>query len=432
MTSDDRFDRRFGSGVADLAAPRFPDYFDDVLAETGRTRQRPAWTFPGRWIPMVDIAQGRAIAPRAPLRALAIIVAVLLMLAALAAAYVGSQRRLPAPFGVARNGVIAHTDAAGGIYVTDPLTGGTRRIVADTTGAPLFSLDGTKVAFERRVETSVDVYVANADGSGELKLTKTPIDSFAGATWSPDGKMLAIGYSVGPEDNQQGRIDLVRTDGSGATRLDLGLDSVWGAKWRPPDGTDLLVTGAKDGRDALLLVRPDGTNLRSLGAPGATDAGYGVWAATWSPDGSRIAYTIYEESGASIHVINADGSGHVALPKPDDARDQDPTWSPDGKHVAVFRSLDLPDNTIDGSVAILPADGSGAGIDAVRTNSTDASGGNITGGLNWTTTWSPDGSQVIATLPIIQKVVAIDAATGQATPLDWKTNEVPDWQRLAP
>ena len=434
MTPDDRFDRRLESSVADLAAPRFPDYFDDVLAVTGRTRQRPAWTFPGRWIPMVDIAVRPPMSSRVPWRTVGLLIALLLVVAMAAAVYVGAQRRNAAPaFGLARNGAIAYTDASGGLYVTDPLTGGTRRIVADATGSPLFSLDGTKVAFLRRAGAAMDVYVANADGSGEVKVTKTPLVSIAYLTWSPDGKTLAIGYGVGPEDDQQGRVDLVRTDGSGVTALNAQLESVWGPNWRPPDGTELLVTGAKDGRDALLLVRPDGTNLRSLGAPGATGTDYGIWGAVWSPDGSRIAYTVYQDSGATIHVINPDGSGHIVLPRPPDALDQEPVWSPDGKHVAVFRSQGLPDNTIDGWVAILPADGSGAGVDAaIRTNSTEASGGNIHGGLSWTTTWSPDGSQVIATLPITEKVVAIDAATGRATKLDWKTIDVPDWQRLAP
>ena len=178
-------------------------------------------------------------------------------------------------------------------------------------------------------------------------------------------------------------------------------------------GLELLVTGAKDGRDALLLVRPDGTNLRSLGAPGATGTDYGIWGAVWSPDGSRIAYTVYQDSGATIHVINPMGPGTLSCRGPGRPGLQEPVWSPDGKHVAVFRSQGLPDNTIDGWVAILPADGSGAGVDAaIRTNSTEASGGNIHGGLSWTTTWSPDGSQVIARCRVTEKVVVIDPATG--------------------
>ena len=98
MTSADRFDRRLESSVVELAAPRFPDYFDDILAVTSRTRQRPAWTFPGRWIPMADISRQRAIAPAVPWRALGVLVTILLVVLLAVATIVGSQRRLPTPF----------------------------------------------------------------------------------------------------------------------------------------------------------------------------------------------------------------------------------------------------------------------------------------------------------------------------------------------
>ena len=122
MTSADRFDRRLESSVVELAAPRFPDYFDDILAVTSRTRQRPAWTFPGRWIPMADISRQRAIAPAVPWRALGVLVTILLVVLLAVATIVGSQRRLPTPFGPARNGSVLRVDNAA-LYAIDPATG---------------------------------------------------------------------------------------------------------------------------------------------------------------------------------------------------------------------------------------------------------------------------------------------------------------------
>ena len=46
------------------AAPARPDYLDDIVAQARRTRQRPAWTFPERWLPMT-IALRPAAVPRA-------------------------------------------------------------------------------------------------------------------------------------------------------------------------------------------------------------------------------------------------------------------------------------------------------------------------------------------------------------------------------
>src|SRR5919107_4565444 len=108
MTLAERFDDRLGSGLADLADPRFPDYYEDVLAATSRTRQRPAWTFPGRWLPMLDTARRPALVPALPWRGLSLLAALLVLTSIAAWLAVGSQKPLPAPFGPARNGLISY------------------------------------------------------------------------------------------------------------------------------------------------------------------------------------------------------------------------------------------------------------------------------------------------------------------------------------
>ena len=52
MTSEARFERQLPAILEDLYLGPSPDYRDEVLATAVRTRQRPAWTFPGRWLPM--------------------------------------------------------------------------------------------------------------------------------------------------------------------------------------------------------------------------------------------------------------------------------------------------------------------------------------------------------------------------------------------
>ena len=72
MTAMDRFERDLPAGLESLAAPRTPDYLNDILGLTAATSQRPAWTFPERWFPMADIASRPAFAPRMPLRLIAV------------------------------------------------------------------------------------------------------------------------------------------------------------------------------------------------------------------------------------------------------------------------------------------------------------------------------------------------------------------------
>ena len=72
MNAADRFDRDFGAALADLADARYPDYFDDVLEGTVLRRQRPAWTFLNRWLPMVDVVRQPVAARGIPLRAIGV------------------------------------------------------------------------------------------------------------------------------------------------------------------------------------------------------------------------------------------------------------------------------------------------------------------------------------------------------------------------
>ena len=60
MTPIDRFERHLPDRLAELANAHVPDYFDDLLTQTGRSRQRPAWTFIERWIPMALLTQSGA------------------------------------------------------------------------------------------------------------------------------------------------------------------------------------------------------------------------------------------------------------------------------------------------------------------------------------------------------------------------------------
>ena len=58
MTAFDRFERAIPELMTELAPSHVPDYFDDLLQQTARTRQRPAWSALERWLPM-DVALAR-------------------------------------------------------------------------------------------------------------------------------------------------------------------------------------------------------------------------------------------------------------------------------------------------------------------------------------------------------------------------------------
>ena len=61
-TPIDPFERRLPGAFTDLAEARTPDYLIDILGQTARTRQRPAWAIPGRWNPMLNLTNRPALA----------------------------------------------------------------------------------------------------------------------------------------------------------------------------------------------------------------------------------------------------------------------------------------------------------------------------------------------------------------------------------
>ncbi|MEA2611050.1 MAG: hypothetical protein QOG32_776, partial [Chloroflexota bacterium] len=98
MTTDRRFERSLLETLEDLYLGPTPDYRDAVLAAAVRTRQRPAWTFPGRWLPVVDIVTRPTFAPRLPLRSLAVGLVILALLLAAAFVYIGTRpTKVPPP-----------------------------------------------------------------------------------------------------------------------------------------------------------------------------------------------------------------------------------------------------------------------------------------------------------------------------------------------
>ena len=203
--------------LSDLARGRYPDYIDDVLASTAELRQDRAWTFPDRGAPAM--ARDGA----------SWLVLIALLLAAVIALSLGTRTRLPAPYGLARNGLVAY-DADGDIFTSDPVSGVATAIV---TGkgldlGPRFSLDGTHVVFERRlVPGSGQLYVARSDGTpahaASLPRRSSSRAPGSASRWrpiefSPDGRSILIASTEGRKTG----ISIARADGSGVTPLDVG------------------------------------------------------------------------------------------------------------------------------------------------------------------------------------------------------------------
>ena len=203
MTPIDRFERQLPMALTDLAEPRTPDYLVDILGQTARTRQRPAWASLERWLPM-DIASTTRPVRGAPWRQLGVLALLAVLLATAVAVYVGSRQsepNLPAPFGRAVNGLIPYA-IDGDLFAGDPVTGGSELLLPGDTYDydPFYSRDGTRIAFTRRVDPAIEgvdfLMVMNLDDMSVRPVTADPLHGLAWWDWSPSGDALIAVHEV--------------------------------------------------------------------------------------------------------------------------------------------------------------------------------------------------------------------------------------------
>ena len=435
MTSPQRFERDLPILLEELYVGRTPDYRDDLVGRIGRTRQRPAWAFPGRWLSM-DLTTERVPVTRVPWRAMGVAALLALLLAAGLAVYIGSQPRLPDPFGLASNGLVAYS-TDGDIFTADAVTGVATAVVSgpERDLGPRFSRDGTTIAFERRLEDGTSqIYRVDADGGGLLLLTPAPItltpssggEPFEQYQFSPDGRTLVINAL----DGAKPRISIAQADGSGLRTLDLAM-AAYEPSFRPSDATEILFVGRDASRNSgIFAVDLVSGVVRTIVA--AADF-YDLAGAEWSPDGSSIAYSTWGGAvdtgaiNARTHVIAADGTGDRVLPDPPGAVwNAGPTWSNDGTTLLIVRGY--APGYEDVRAVVIPSDGRSTGIEIPYD-------GVINGECCAAFEWAPDDSKILATPSDIDgaplQQVIIDPRTGASQTAPWTTTSDPAWQRTA-
>ena len=184
-------------------------------------------------------------------------------------------------------------------------------------GGLAFAPDGKQLAFsdtygstsnntQYSQVTSIDL----ASGETTVLLERSngfgrTIDASWGLSWSPDGTTLLISQAgLDAEGGQTWLFGL--TDGS---LRKLPIADASDAAWSP-DGTSILVSTFTQSRSRILLVRRDGTVIRTLARGGGWDGAPSVTEARFSADGAWIAYT---KNGSGVWLVKADGSGKHGL-----------------------------------------------------------------------------------------------------------------------
>ena len=212
----------------------------------------------------------------------------------------------------------ADRDGARDIFVMDANSGANQTNLTNDSAhdhRPSWSPDGRKITFNSHRE-GFNIFVVNADGSDQTRLTKTEGIESQDASWSPDGSKIAFYTYRG-----NGDIFLMNPDGSGETRLTKSPHDDLTPSWSP-DGSRIAFTSYRDGNPEIYVINVDGSGETRL----TNDLG-ADWSPSWSQDGARIAFESERDGNRNIYVINADGSGLMRLTD-DPAQDASPSWAP--------------------------------------------------------------------------------------------------------
>lgn len=385
----------------------------------------------------MDLVTTRVPTARLPWRQLGVLALIAVLLAAALAVYVGSRPRVPEPFGVAANGLVAYVDDQGAIQGVNPITGESRVLVhGPGNERPVFSPDGSRLAYLRPAATGgVDVVVAGSYGARPIIVTTASLPSVGYLGWSPDSVSIAV--SVPPDRLQildattlapprvvtvdGAPIRVMGIDDFNASPLDL---------FRPTSGEEIAFVGSTPAGPALFVSNADGTDARAIIDPETSTVPYSaIDTPQWSPDGTRVAVALAapdDPNAWRIHIVNADGSGLRELSTNPQARSEaHPSWAPDGTRVAFQRWYR---NDACGFCDTQPITAVGVD-DGVEV---EIGTRNVDGYKGWF--WSPDGRSILEVAQNVseRRLQIAPSDGGQPTYVEAITVFPPSWQRVAP
>ena len=199
---------------------------------------------------------------------------------------------------------------------------GERKLAGDAM-QPSWSRDGRRLLFQDfepyTPSTARTLKVARADGSSVHTIFRGAMEQAfrSPPAWSPDGKRIAFGTTTPALEH---RVVVVNADGTGRRRLSAGLYAAWapgGKRW--PSSRLGRVRASAGSRPC---------------APCGQPRGFGGSCPTWSPDGKRIALLTNANLRASFaRTAAAENSSRARrfcllnmFPSPQ-------AWSRDGKRI---------------------------------------------------------------------------------------------------
>jgi Tol biopolymer transport system component len=250
---------------------------------------------------------------------------------------------------------------------------------ATSTGAHVRRVFNGKIAFVGIINAP-SISVINPNGSALRRLTPhclVRLCIIREVAWSPDGRRLAFvrGHSGGAITAPRMSLFVMDAGGTHTKRLATcggacGADYGSRLSWSP-DGSRIAFSRFDSAPQVsgVFVAQANGAGVRRLTR--GTDV-----SPAWSPDGSRIVFVRNTRHGSVLKIVRTDGSGVRSLTSPP-VTAGNPVWSPNGRIIAFDGTRGIYSVKADGSHLRLLASGisarTGPGVPA----------------------WSPDGRRIL-------------------------------------
>jgi serine/threonine protein kinase/Tol biopolymer transport system component len=194
-----------------------------------------------------------------------------------------------------------------------------------------------QIAFASKRSGLPQIWLMNADGSGQHEITNLP-DGACQPAWSPDGERLVIisPCSGNQEVNPSASLFIINADGSGLMPLPTLPGGDFDPSWSM-DGKQIAFTSLRDYNRAQVYV----INLENNEVVTLSDNKVNDSQPAWSPDGDQIAFVTTRKGPYQIWLMNADGSEQTLFTRSSSLRNTHPDWSLDSQVILYTQSEEL-------------------------------------------------------------------------------------------
>ena len=252
-----------------------------------------------------------------------------------------------------------------------------------------------------------EIYTMNPDGTDVRLVTNNAVLlQDIDPAFSADGRRIAYDSRAGLEGS---RSEIHTIDADGTTpprRVTFSLGNDERATWSP-DGTRIAFQGSRDPNFNIFTVAADGfdplgTRLTSDPAADFTPA--------WSPDGARIAFdSNAQNSGGRLGDLNSEvytmnaqagdaGPGEIRKVTSTDppVRNWNSNWSPDGSRIVFQSTRDgLGPNRGADNWEIYTVNADGSDVRRLTNNAANDPNTAVNESLDENPAWSPDGTKIV-------------------------------------